>query len=83
MPGVAAIHSNLKQIHVHQNQKTGNSIIIDPFPVWYREDLLKIHVMKYICQGPAEAPPISAEYARPCLAVCLTLESELEPGYRK
>ena len=43
VPGVAAIHSNLKQIHVYQ--KTGN---IDPFPVWYREDLLKIHVMKYL-----------------------------------
>ena len=31
MPGVAAIHSNLKQIHAYQ--KTENSIIIDPLPV--------------------------------------------------
>ena len=75
MPGVAAIHSNLKQIHVHQ--KTGN---IDPFPVCNKEDLLEIHVMNYLL-GTAEAPPISAEYARPCRVLCLTLESELEPGY--
>ena len=55
MPGVAAIHSNLKQIHVYQ--KTGN---IDPFPVCYKEDLLEIHVMNYLL-GPAEAPPISVD----------------------
>ena len=61
VPGVAAIHSNLKQIHVHQNQKTGNSIIIDIFPVWYREGLLKIHVLKYLLgsrRGPAHRPSV-------------------------
>ena len=53
---------------------------IDPFPVWYKEDLLKIHVMKYLLGASQDPKP--REYVRPCLALWLTLESELEPGYR-
>ena len=82
MPGVAAIHSNLKQIHAYQ--KTENSIIIDPLPVCIQKlfAFAENPCHEIFVRDQAKAPPIRPEYARPCLALCLTLESELKPGYR-